>query len=327
MHHYMTHTQLIVTEHQDLERIWQVEMPKIAFTSDYVMHALLGFSALHKAHIEPELAPALRASAVEHLDQALVSYRQDSGPATADNSDARFAFTWLVALFAYAIPPSQPPIDAMVELFLLVKGIDAILAETWFWVSQGPFSPMLTRSLQDAVALPSEGSANIALLGLPPNPAFSPSMLTEIDRYALPEGLDFGIGHLDFMLGIDSMIPDDRRICALILAELKQIFNNVIKRQGSCGVASILCFPKQDSAPFSDLLKRRVPQALIILAYYTVLLDILNSRWWIHGWAARVLQDIIATLDDRWKHWIEWPIQTVLMKPSVPLVPGEGGIV
>lgn len=133
-------------------------MPKVAFAHDYVMHGLLGFSALHKAHLEPSNAPNLHAIAVDHLDKALVVYRAESAkPTTAENASAKFAFTWIVALFAYAIPPSLPPIDAIVELFMLVRGIDASLSETWFWVSQGPFAPLLTRGFQEAIAPPSQG--------------------------------------------------------------------------------------------------------------------------------------------------------------------------
>ncbi|EMC97203.1 hypothetical protein BAUCODRAFT_121704 [Baudoinia panamericana UAMH 10762] len=294
MHHYLTHTKYILTEHQDMInilQIWQEEAPKVAFKHDYLMHALLGFTALHKAHLEPESGPMLRTSAVDHLDKALVLYRENAGPTTAENADAKFAFTWLVALFSYAVPPSVPPIDAIAELFSLVKGIDTMVAETWFWVSQGAFAPILTRGFDVAATLPPES-------------------------YTLPEGMDFGLGHLDFMLGVDAMMPDERRTCALILAELKQIYNGLLRQQGQFSIASVVCFPKQDSAPFSQLVRRRVPQALVILAYYCVVLDVLDSRWWIHGWSSRVLQDIMSTLDDQWQSWIEWPVQSVLFKAA-----------
>jgi hypothetical protein len=126
--------------------------------------------------------------------------------------------------------------------------------------------------------------------------------------------MDFGLNHLDYMLGVDPMLPDDRRVCALILAELKQIYDSVLQHQGQCSIASILCFPKQDSAPFSAMIKRRVPQALVILAYYCVLLDVLDNRWWIHGWSSRVLQDVLGSLPDQWQTWVEWPTQSVLLK-------------
>lgn len=296
MHHLSMHTKYPLTEHMDMAnivQIWQDELPKVAFTSDYCMHALLGFTALHKAHLEPTLAPMLRTCAVDHLDKALVLYREHGQPTTAENANAKFVFTWLVVLFAYAIPPSVPPIDAIVELFVLVKGIDIVLAETWFWVSEGPFAAVLTAGPHVAITLPPE-------------------------RYTLPEGMDFGLNHLDFMIGIDVMLPDDRKTCVLILAEMKQVYDTVLRQQGQCSVASILCFPKQDSAPFSQLIKRRVPQALVILAHYCVLLDVLDTRWWIHGWAGRVLRDVISTLDEQWQTWIEWPVSSVLLRERPP---------
>ena len=111
----------------------------------------------------------------------------------------------------------------------------------------------------------------------------------------------------------------------ITLAELKALYDSILQPGSNCSVASIICFPKQDSGKFAQLVKRRQPQALIILAYYCVLLDILDSRWWIQGWSTRVMRDILGSLDQQWRHWIEWPVQTILFKeqhsqapPSVP---------
>ncbi|TKA42469.1 hypothetical protein B0A54_06919 [Friedmanniomyces endolithicus] len=139
------------------------------------------------------------------------------------------------------------------------------------------------------------------------------------EAYTPPEGMDFGLNHLDYMLNVEAIMLDDRRVCALILAELKQIYYSVLRQQGQTSVASILCFPKMESAPFSLLIKRRVPQALVVLAYYCVLLDVLDSRWWIQGWAARVLRDILGALPEHWQTWIQWPVQSILSKPQVRL--------
>ena len=133
-------------------------------------------------------------------------------------------------------------------------------------------------------------------------------------RYRLPPGMDYGLNHLDFMLAIDTMLPDDHRVCSLILGELKTLYETVLRVQGTCSMAAILCFPKQESAAFAQLIKRRVPQAMVILAYYCVLLDVLNSRWWIRGWSTRVLRDVVGSLDEQWRQWIEWPVESVLMK-------------
>ena len=103
-----------------------------------------------------------------------------------------------------------------------------------------------------------------------------------------------------------------------VLAELKALYAQMLSSQASCGMSMIMCFPKQDPTHFSLLLKQRHPQALVILAYYTVLLDLLDSRWWVNGWGSRVLRDIVCSLGDEWKSWIEWPVQTVLMKSMSP---------
>lgn len=144
--------------------------------------------------------------------------------------------------------------------------------------------------------------------------------------YQLPDGMDFGLAHLDFMLGVDAMIPDDRRVCAVVLAELKQIYDSVLRGEGTCSVASIICFPKQDPVPFAELIRRRVPQALIVLSYYCVLLDVLDTRWWISGWSSRVITDIMGSLDEPWKHWIEWPVESILYKPATAAGPGTADI-
>jgi hypothetical protein len=319
MHHFTAFNSEIMTEHFDImETMWQHEMPRIAFNSQYVMHGLLGFSALHLATIQPKRALLLRASATNHLDQALVLYRQDKGPATAETANARFTLTWVIAMFAFAVPSSVAPIDAVIELFSLVRGIEVVLQESLIWIIQGPFAPILTRAFVENRGLSDDGSALSMAF------AFQASTPHSIGAECgpgggLPEGMDFGLNHLDFMIGMHSMIPDERRTCMLVLTELKALYAQMLGSQASWGMSMIMCFPKQDPTRFSLLLKQRHPQALVILAYYTVLLDLLDSRWWVNGWGRRVLRDIVCSLGDEWKSWIEWPVQTVLMKSMSPM--------
>lgn len=135
-----------------------------------------------------------------------------------------------------------------------------------------------------------------------------------VGRYPIPQSANYALGHMDFMLASDMISMEDNQICSMILAELKGIYDVVLRTQGPCSMSSILCFPKQDPAAFSQLIKRRVPQALVLLAFYCVLLDVLDSRWWISGWASRVLRDVLSSLEEPWRQWIEWPVQSVLMR-------------
>lgn len=313
MHHFMTDHVEIMTDSFDVAAVWHVELPRIGFRFPYVNHALLGFSALHLATQDSTRSHMLRASAVVHLDQALMLYRQESaGPVTAENANARFAFTWLVALFMYAVPPSVPPIDALVEVFSLVKGVETVLQQTLPWVAQGPLAPMVARAYMEDVGLMDPGMTSIAPT------AFPSEGVTRIHSIHanLPEGMEYGLGHLDFMIGMHNMLPDDRRVCVLMLGDLKAAYSAVVNAQGTCTIATSICFPTCDPTSFQALLKQRYPQALVILAHYAVLMDIWDSRWWIHGWGKRVLRDIVGALSDEWKTWIEWPVQIVLMKST-----------
>ena len=162
MHHYMTHTKYILPQSRDaidILRIWQEETPRIAFAHEYVLHAMLGFTALHKAHLEPDQARKLHTYAVDHFDKAFVLYRH-SGPASAENAEAKFIFIWLAAFFAMAVPPSVQPIDAMVELLLLIRGVELIVSETWHWVSKGPYAPIFSRSIREGVTAPPDAYVN-----------------------------------------------------------------------------------------------------------------------------------------------------------------------
>lgn len=133
------------------------------------------------------------------------------------------------------------------------------------------------------------------------------------------QGIDMGLGHLDYMIGVEAMLPEDRRVCVVVVTELKKIYDVVLRSPGAGSIGYILCFPTQDSSAFASLVKRRVPQALVILAHYCVVLDVLNTRWWMHGWPARVMTDIVATLPQQWAQWVEWPVQSILVKPHSPI--------
>lgn len=157
MHHYMLHTKYILQKSPDaldILRVWQESTPAIAFRHEYVLHALLGLTALHKGHLEPERKQKLQTFAVDHFDQAFRLYRENSGPFSADNAEARFVFIWLAAFFSFAVPPSAPPIDAMVELLLLIRGVEIIVSSTWQWVSKGPYAPIFARNIKDGVTAP-----------------------------------------------------------------------------------------------------------------------------------------------------------------------------
>ena len=61
---------------------------------------------------------------------------------------------------------------------------------------------------------------------------------------------------------------------------------------------------------FVEALHRKEPFALIIMAFYTVLLGALEEEnWWVRGWADHILKVIKMTLPEDCVVWLAWPIE------------------
>jgi len=59
------------------------------------------------------------------------------------------------------------------------------------------------------------------------------------------------------------------------------------------------------------LLNQRRPEALIILAYYGVVLHSYRKAWAIGDSGAALIKAISAQLGSYWGHWLLWPMQMV----------------
>ena len=63
---------------------------------------------------------------------------------------------------------------------------------------------------------------------------------------------------------------------------------------------------------FLELLREREPLALVMIAYYGVLLQHLKHKWCFGEWCVRVAKAIWAILDDQWRPLILWPMREIL---------------
>ena len=53
--------------------------------------------------------------------------------------------------------------------------------------------------------------------------------------------------------------------------------------------------------------------ALVILAYWAMLLKYMQSVWFMKGWDVHVMGGIRASLRSQFQEWIEWPMQQLGM--------------
>ena len=62
---------------------------------------------------------------------------------------------------------------------------------------------------------------------------------------------------------------------------------------------------------FTELLDQRKPEALVILAYYAVLLHKRRDSWVIGDAGGRLFRRVSQYLGSRWQHWLTWPLSVL----------------
>ena len=67
-------------------------------------------------------------------------------------------------------------------------------------------------------------------------------------------------------------------------------------------------WPIRQPQKFFGLLKEDHPKALIVFAYYCVLLKRAEEYWYLRGQGRKVLADIRRRLEYSWECWIAWPL-------------------
>lgn len=73
----------------------------------------------------------------------------------------------------------------------------------------------------------------------------------------------------------------------------------------------LLAWPVQLNDEYAKLLNERRPEALIILAYYGVLLHFYRGSWAVGDSGAVVVRAINSQIGGYWAKWMAWPLQMV----------------
>ena len=96
------------------------------------------------------------------------------------------------------------------------------------------------------------------------------------------------------------------------LLELSRAFRKVDAAKPLFTMWSALyIWPSQVSQDYLDLLAEYHPAALLLLAHYCILLEPLESRWYMTGIRRRIVSRIYSQLDDYWRPWLQWPLEEV----------------
>lgn len=131
---------------------------------------------------------------------------------------------------------------------------------------------------------------------------------TEEHRPSLDEEAGMEIQLLIAMFQ-ESSLGEKSRVCQEAASFLMRTF---VQCTGEPEVSKAFYWPSTVSAEYMALLKANEPEALLVLAYWCVLLDKVSWCWIMKGWPMDLLEGAITPmLDDTWKIWLRWPLEKV----------------
>jgi hypothetical protein len=226
------------------------------------MHSLLGVSALHISHkCPPERRSIYMEAAISHNDLSLSLCPPLLSNVTSENCHALFAFSCLVAIFAFAAQgpatrPSALTITDVVKVFRLIRGVKSIVEQARSWIQQGEMRPLLRMGQNQR---PDSKTKHSLELFTQLQKLVEEQACKEPTMHSSSVGpvLSAALQHLLVVFGLCTTLEDP---------------------------SAIMAWPVMVDAEFLVLLLQGEPTSFLILGYYGVALNLLSDEWWLDGW-------------------------------------------
>ncbi|KAL2135135.1 hypothetical protein VTI74DRAFT_9728 [Chaetomium olivicolor] len=288
LHHFTTSTystfQLDAGRHET-RRMWQVEVPKQAFVHIFLLHQILAISSYHLAYLNPQSRKAYSLRASQHQNAGIRGMRIALGAITPANCHALLASSSLLFIGSLAASStcrlaSEPKVDDLVDVIILVKGIGSVLDSSQDLLRTGPLAELF-------VNRGGTGQANPAL-----------------DRVILAVE--------DFLVEIAEH-EFDARVRAVVHADAYRLVACIRDSLVKTPVPEyrvVAAWPIHMSDDLIPLLRQCNQAALALLSYYCVVFHAaeLQGYWFMQGWSSGVIKDVARTMAGTWKRHSAWAL-------------------
>ena len=294
-HHFTTVTCATLSDRPASHQLWRIEAPQVALQHDFFMRGILAISALHLAWLRPDKQDHFSHVAARQQDAALSTFRSIMSSIGESNCDAFFGLSSLIVVYGFASPKASDSLGMFNysgqdsdEWLPLIRGVNSILQSVWRWVKNGRLSGLLHDHAQE-----------------PP-------------KTDLPAVLKDQLANLENMVENAGEGQEAMNAYTQALNNLRMCFIRINNRPAyECEVSIAFLWPVLVSQEYISLVNMRKPQALIILAHYSVILHHLDEYWWMRGWAKHIIDSIDHELNDDWRYWITWPQQVLAVDEKI----------
>lgn len=256
----------------------------------FLMYAILAFAAMHLSRIRPDrsahyhaLASSLQAIGLTGLDDTLLNINKD-------NCVALFLFSSMTGIhsfcdtFTFRGHNFNDFLDKFTSTIDLMRGVRSVMDGGWWEYLQ-------TTSLADLLAVGSFlGDSNI-----------------DKSKETRP---------LWDLLSVADMGAASLETCRDSVLQLQRVFRaQTLIQHTEASLSMIFTWPIVVNDDYNKLLQQRRPEALIILAYYGVLLHERREAWAVGDAGKFLIQSIIEYLGRHWERWLEWPRDMISATP------------
>ncbi|RYP55669.1 hypothetical protein DL769_010073 [Monosporascus sp. CRB-8-3] len=288
LHHYTISTCFTLSTQQMSRDFWRVNLPQMGFSHPYILRGVLSLAALHLARSRASQRDIL-------VEQAILHHNASASLALPliTNMEREIAvplsfFSMLTFYITFAMP-KQPSI--------FIVGTDGVIPE-WFLLFRG------MRSILEANRyLTQDSSLSMMFHGGKLMSKIWESQHVEHD----------GLRELESK--IHSHVYDQQKVRILLGASdaLKRSFQ-LFCDTGEDDENRVRCvfiwlFKIEDD--FVTLLRHGDREALCVLAFFAVLLERLDNKWWMSGWGVHLIERIYSVLDDGYRLWIRWAMEEI----------------
>ncbi|KAJ5895590.1 hypothetical protein N7495_007281 [Penicillium taxi] len=276
-----------LSRNERTDSVWRNAVPEEALSYPFLMHGILALSALHLARTGPDTSKrtVYLNRAVAHQNQALALFRGLLGDIQEKNAKAMFAFASIVVVYTFGFPhtpDTQDPwtcVDDFHQVLVLTRGIQQVIRSPASFLGDNSFAPIFQID-EVRVPLLEPASTNLKRLR------------DANERCAVRDS------------------SHEVEVYTATINDMEDMLSWVYGGMNASAVAGkwAITLPQR----YLELLQDREPLALVILAHYGVLLQLLKHRWCFEEQCIRVAKSVWAILDDQWRPLVHWVMCEIL---------------
>lgn len=287
LHHWSTVTYATMSPEPDQQETWQTTAVKIGLSHPFLLHEILAIAAMHLAICRPERRDFYHTRATQLQSFALNGFNRVQKQVDESNCVAILLFSSLLGVHLLADDAgtrdlgSSEYLDHVQSYISLTRSVRSlVITEWWSYIRESEIKSLTRVSGHD------------------PRPPYDniPSECRKLCDLAHESELQ----------------PLSTEAYSTAIDRLFWLFDRAqVPSTAHYTIRWIIAWPVQLSEEYVVLLNQRRPEALIILAYYGVVLHSYRKAWAIGDSGAALVKAISTQLGSYWGRWLEWPMQVV----------------